>query len=74
MPDVEFVEHSNSSHGHRVIKIKSVGQAVDVATTGTDAWVIIDISHALRKEVLSARDQKFTSDFSDYESTLFLKI
>lgn len=41
VPDVEFVEPPNPSHSHRVMRKKSVGQAVEFATADTDASVLV---------------------------------
>jgi hypothetical protein len=73
VPDVEFVEPPNPSHSHRVMRKKSVGQAVEFATADTDAWGLLEVSHALRKEVLGARDWKFTGDFNDFENPPMLE-
>jgi len=70
VPDVEFVEPPNRRQSHRVMRKKSVGQAVEFATADTDAWVLIDLSCALKKEVLGARDWKFTGDFNDLKKPL----
>lgn len=73
LPEVEFVEPPNPTQSHRVMRKKSVGQAVEFATADTAASVLIDISRALRKEVLGATDLKFTGDFNTFENPPMLE-
>lgn len=73
VPDVEFVQPPNPIHSHRVMRKKSVGQAVEFATTDTDTRALIDLARALRQEVLGARDWKFTGEFNDFENPPMLE-